>query len=110
MPLELIHNDITQMQVDAFVNTSNKYLRAGSGVNGAIHKAAGPLLQAECDRLNGCEVGKVKVTSAYQLPCKYLFLTVTPVWIDGKHNEVELLSQCYRNSLHLATQKPLAEK
>lgn len=103
MPFELIRHDITKIKVDVIVNTSNKYLRGGSGVNGAIHKAAGPELLKECELRAPCEVAQIVVTRGYRLPCKYIFHTVSPIWQDGKHHECELLSTCYRNALQIAT-------
>ena len=92
MPIQIVRNDITRMHVDAIVNTGNKYLRAGSGVNGAIHKAAGPQLLAECQTLNGCEVGEAKITRGYMLPCKYVIHTVSPIWNGGGLGEKQLLN------------------
>ena len=99
MPIQIVRNDITRMHVDAIVNTGNKYLRAGSGVNGAIHKAAGPQLLAECQKLNGCDVGEAKITHGYMLPCKYVIHTVSPVWNGGSFGEKQLLISCYRSLL-----------
>ena len=103
MPIQIIRNDITRMHVDAIVNTSNKYLRGGSGVNGAIHKAAGPLMDAACQKLGGCEIGEAKITRGYDLPCRYVIHTVSPVW-HGTPVEKEQLIACYRNALTLAVQ------
>ena len=102
MPLQIVRNDIIRMRVDAIVNTANKYLCGSSGVNGAIHKAAGPQLADECKQLNGCAVGEAKITGGYNLPCKYVIHTVSPIWQDGSHGEAELLISCYRKSLELA--------
>lgn len=102
MPLQLIRQDITQMQVDAIVTSANRHLTTGSGVNGAIHRAAGPDLRRECRTLGGCKTGEAKATGAYQLPCRYVIHTVGPVWHGGAHGERELLAACYRNSLLLA--------
>lgn len=102
MPLQLIRQDITQMHVDAIVNSANKHLSTGSGVNGAIHKAAGPELLQECLSLGGCQTGEAKATAAYRLPCKHIIHTVGPVWHGGSYGEKDALTACYRNCLMLA--------
>ena len=103
MPLEIVHGDITKMSVDAVVNAANTKLKMGGGVCGAIFSAAGAeKLQAECDSIGECKVGEAVITSAYDLPAKYIIHTVGPIWRGGDHNEAKVLRSCYLNSLSLA--------
>jgi O-acetyl-ADP-ribose deacetylase (regulator of RNase III) len=106
--IEIIRGDITKLNVVAVVNPANRTLLGGGGVDGAIHRAAGPELLAECQALGGCEPGEAKITRGYRLPARFVIHTVGPIWRGGKHGEAQVLANCYRNSLQLAIENQIS--
>ena len=106
--IEIVSGDITKLQVDAIVNAANTTLLGGGGVDGAIHRVAGPELLAECRTLGGCEPGETRITRGYRLPAQFVIHAVGPIWHGGKHGEPETLANCHRNSLQLATENRIS--
>ena len=105
--IQVVQGDITKLEVDAIVNAANTTLLGGGGVDGAIHRAAGPELLAECRTLDGCRPGEAKITGGYRLPARFVIHTVGPIWAGGKHDEARTLANCYRNSLQLAVENEI---
>ena len=105
--IEVVQGDITKLDVDAIVNAANTTLLGGGGVDGAIHRAAGPELLAKCRTLGGCRPGEAKITRGYRLPARFVIHTVGPIWGGGEHDEARTLTNCYRNSLQLGVENEI---
>ncbi len=105
--MQIVRGDLTKLDVDAIVNAANSTLLGGGGVDGAIHRAAGPELLTECRTLNGCKPGEAKITRGYQLPARFVIHTVGPIWAGGDRDEADVLAACYRNSLQLTVERGL---